>query len=95
VPRRAARVDNNQSDIVEALRKIPGVTVETGHHDILVGYKNRTWWFEIKNQDCVSPKTARVRASEFTKSENYRLEHFTGQYDVVWDVYQILEIIGL
>ena len=93
--RRAAKVDSNQGDIVDALRDIPGVTVEVGHDDILVGYKRRTWWFEIKNQDCVSAKTARIRASEYTKSEKHRLNNWKGQYDVVWDVYQILEIIGL
>ena len=46
--RRAAKIDRNQGDIVSALRKIPGISVETGHDDILVGYKGRTWWFEVK-----------------------------------------------
>ena len=54
-----------------------------------------TWWFEVKAQECVSPRTARVRASSMTKSEKHRLNNWKGQYDVVWDVYQILEIIGL
>jgi len=93
--RRHSKPDRNQGDIVSALRKIPGISVETGHDDILVGYKGRTWWFEVKAQEVVSPRTARVRASEFTKSERHRLSNWKGQYDVVWDVYQILEIIGL
>jgi len=93
--RRAAKVDRNQAEIVKALRKIPGISVETGHDDILVGYKGRTWWFEVKAQECVSPRTARVRASSMTKSEKLRLENWKGQYDVVWDIYQILERIGI
>ena len=93
--RRHSKPDRNQGDIVSALRKIPGISVETGHDDILVGYKGRSWWFEVKAQECVSPRTARVRASSMTKSEKHRLNNWKGQYDVVWDVYQILEIIGL
>jgi len=32
--------DTNEKDIVSALRKIPGVTVETGHDDIIYRYNN-------------------------------------------------------
>jgi len=34
----ARRVDSNQAEIVEALRKLEGFGVEVGHDDILVGY---------------------------------------------------------
>ena len=88
-------MDRNQAEIVKALRQIPGVSVETGHDDLLVGYKGRTWWFEVKAQEVVSAKTARIRASEMTKSEKHRLANWKGQYSVVWDIYQILEIIGI
>lgn len=47
--RRAARVDDNQTQVVAALRKLPGVTVELGHDDFLVGYQGRTFWVELKN----------------------------------------------
>jgi hypothetical protein len=46
--RRAAKVDGNQGQIVKALRAIPGVTVATRHDDILVGYRGRTYWYELK-----------------------------------------------
>lgn len=49
--RRAAKVDANQPAIVKALRAIPGVEVQTGHDDILVGYQGVTRWYEIKNRD--------------------------------------------
>lgn len=35
--RYAASVDKNQPEIVKALRKIPGVTVQVGMDDILIG----------------------------------------------------------
>jgi len=61
----------------------------------LVGYAGISYWFEVKANEVISAKTARVRASSLTKSERHRLKNWKGQYDVVWDVYQILEIIGI
>lgn len=55
--RRAAKVDANQPEVVEGLRKIPGVSVEVlsrvgeGVPDILVGYAGFNFLFEIKNPD--------------------------------------------
>ena len=39
--RYAARVDENQTGIVEKLRQIPGMSVETGHDDLLSGNANK------------------------------------------------------
>ena len=53
--RRAARVDDNQAEIVAALRQIPGVTVKSlaavgdGFPDICVGYRTVNHFFEIKD----------------------------------------------
>ena len=47
--RRAAKVDDNQAEIVARLRALEGVTVELGHDDFLVGYQGRTFWIELKN----------------------------------------------
>ncbi|KKK84038.1 hypothetical protein LCGC14_2787400, partial [marine sediment metagenome] len=55
------KIDSNQREIVKSLRKIPGITVELNHHDFLLGYKGKTYWFEIKNSDCVSPKTGEIQ----------------------------------
>jgi hypothetical protein len=93
--RRAAKIDDNQPDIVKALRKIPGVTVEVGHDDILVGYKGRTYWFEVKHPDAISKRTGTVKNSEITKSERGRLDNFTGHYSVIWDVCHILKELGI
>ena len=91
--RRAAKVDDNQSGIVKALRQIPGMTVEVGHDDILVGYKGRTYWFEIKRPEAVSKITGGIKPSEITVSELNRLCNWTGHYQVVWNIDQILNEI--
>ena len=93
--RRAAKIDKNQNEIVQALRQIPGVSVEVGHDDILVGHKGKTFWFEIKAQDAISKKTGFPLDSELTESEIRRLKFYNGHYSIVWDVAQILEQIGI
>ena len=93
--RRAARVDSNQKEIVKTLRSIPGVKVEPGHDDILVGYRGVTYWFEIKSLDAISPKTGDVRRSEITDSEWKRLHEFTGHYQIIWTVEQALKTLDL
>lgn len=88
--RRAAKVDENQSAIVKALRQIPGVTVETGHDDILVGYRGKNYWFELKRPEAVSKRVGEVLASQITESERRRWEEWTGHYRIVWNIDQIL-----
>lgn len=52
--RRAARVDANQSDVIEALRAI-GASVQPLHMvgqgcpDLLVGHRDRNWLIEVKD----------------------------------------------
>ena len=89
--RRADKVDANQGEIVDALRRIPGLSVETGKDDILIGYKGRTYWYEIKTPDTVSPRTGQVRPSEITDAERKLLETWPGHYRIVWTVEQILD----
>ena len=88
--RRAAKIDDNQRGIVKALRQIPGVTVEVGHDDILVGFKGRTFWFEVKRPECVSKRVQEILTSQITESERKRLEEWSGHYKIVWDLDQIL-----
>lgn len=82
--RKAARVDGNQGEIVKALQKIPGVSVATGHDDILVGFRGHTYWFEIK----VPEKRKRLQPAQTRLKERW-----TGQYDVVWETEHILNRI--
>lgn len=81
--RRAKKIDANQPGIVKALRAIPGVTVELDHDDMLVGYKGRTYWYELKDG---KPTESKI------KPDQYRIwETFTGHYKIVWTLDQILE----
>lgn len=83
--RQAARIDANQPEIVDTLRKIPGVKVELSHDDILVGYKGKTYWFEIK----VSEK-AKKKDSQLELEQNW-----PGHYKIVWDIEQIFNELGI
>lgn len=55
--RRAARIDANQREIVAALRKVPECSVRSlasshdGIPDLLVGYRNLNFLFEVKGKD--------------------------------------------
>ena len=92
--RYAARVDANQTTITDELKQIPGVTVIKGMDDILVGYKGKTYWFEIKNPDTVG-RDRQVRPSAIKDSQKELLKSYTGHYSIVWDIDQILKEIGV
>ena len=93
--RRAARVDDNQSDIVEALRSIPGVTVELGHDDIFVGYKGVNYWFEVKRADLISKKTGALIPSAKKQSQKRLEKEWRGHYKIVTSLDEILGDIGI
>ena len=95
--RRAKKVDANQPDIVNALNGIPGVTVETDRDDIIVGYKGKNFWFEIKSPDEItkSGKTRRNKSSGTQERQEKKLETWTGHYSIVWELDQILLEIGV
>ena len=79
------RIDPNQGPIVKSLRQIPGVTAEIGHDDILVGYRGRTFWFEVKRDDKAPSQPGQQRLERA----------WQGHYRVVWKIEQILEDIGI
>lgn len=89
--RRAARVDTNQNSIVKALNDIPGVSVQIGHDDILVGHKGLTYWYEIKSDTAVSRKTGTILESRKKKSQIKLENTFTGHYRIVSSLDEILE----
>lgn len=91
--RRAAKIDENQPSIVEDLRKA-GCTVETAKDDILVGYKGRTLWVEIKTMDTWK-KSGCLKAGTFKDSQVVLLKTWTGDYMVAWTSEQILRELGI
>ena len=94
-PRFAKRTDANQAEIVAQLRSIPGVTVEVGHDDILVGRNKITYWIELKNPETVSKTKKSVRDSAIKKSQKKIRAEYTGHYAICWTLEQILQEIGI
>ena len=91
--RQAAKIDANQPEIVKSLRTIPGCTVETNHDDILVGYKGRTLWYEIKTPDCVSRKTGKVLDTAKKDSQIKLEQEWRGHYKIISCIDEILSDI--
>ncbi len=71
--RTAARTDANQTQVVKALRQIPGVSVSTGHDDLLVGYRGVTLWVEVKRAECYDRKTGALK-ERFKKPSQVALD---------------------
>lgn len=91
--RRKDRVDANQQSIVKDLRKIPGVTVEVGHEDVLVGYQGRTYWYEIKDPAKTLKADGQWKKGAIKDDQRRLLSTFTGHYRVVCTTEEILEDI--
>jgi len=86
----AARADNNQSDIVKQLRRVPGISVLVIHTlknccDIIVGYKGKNYMFEIKS----------TNKAKLTEGESKFQGIWAGQVNVVCKVEEILIILGI
>lgn len=92
--RRAAKIDENQPEIVKGL-SIPGVSVQVGHDDILVGYRGKTYWFEIKTEGCKSKKTKKILDSKKKDSQITLEKTWTGHYKIVTTIEEILREIGI
>lgn len=89
--RRAANVDGNQASIVAALRAIPGVTVITGHDDILVGHGGRTYWYEIKSRRALRKDGSLGLRDRTTAARQIALEaRWRGHYRIVSTVEEII-----
>ena len=89
--RRAAKVDNNQKQIMDALRWVPGITVQPGHDDLLVGYKGKTYWFELKSERAVSKRTGIVREKSKKESQIKLESTWKGHYKIISTLDEILK----
>ena len=93
---RRYKADANEKTIVNALRAVPGVRVETGHDDILVGFKNRTYWFEIKNPNEVDKNgNPYAKKSKTAKKQKELAENWPGHYEICSSLDDILKSIGV
>lgn len=88
------KIDANQPEIVKSLRNL-GVSVELDKDDILCGWMGKTYWFEIKNPDCVSRKTGKILDSA-KKDHQIELENdWEGHYKIVSSIDEILNSMGI
>lgn len=89
--RRAARVDDNQSDIVDALRDVPGCWVEIIGRpvDLLVGFQGINYLMEVKDGS-KSPSRRKL-----TPAQKTFWEKWTGQKAKVETPEEALAIIGV
>lgn len=89
-PRRAAKSDANQQQIMDELRQL-GVSVRSIHRhgegipDILCGWHGRTYIFEIK---------APSKRDDLTPAERAFQEHWRGQCDVITTTQEAWDIIS-
>lgn len=93
--RYAAKIDKNQPDIVKALRKINGVTVQLAMDDILIGYKGTNYWIELKEPETISKKTGKINESAIKDSQKKLRIEWKGQYSIVTSLNEILIIMGI
>ena len=87
--RRKAKVDSNQVQIVEYLRKL-GFSVQPGHDDILVGRAGKTYWFELKSPSCRSKRTGEILDSKKKESQIKLEQEWKGHYKLVTSLDEIL-----
>lgn len=92
-PRRSLRIDDNQKEIVKKLSMTQGVSVALNHDDILVGYKGKNYWFEIKNPVRCRDKNGMLKKDALKKSQIDILRTWKGQYHVVFSYDEIMEIL--
>jgi hypothetical protein len=82
---RKSSVDKNEIDIVNELKKVPGLTVEREKDDLFVGYKGVNYWYECK----VSPKS-KVKETQYKLAKEWQ-----GHYRFCFSAQDILQDIGI
>lgn len=92
--RYSARTDDNQKDIVEALRKM-GFSVYVDVDDIFVGHKGFNFWYEIKDPKHVSKKTGLINESAKKEDQKKLEKEWKGHYKIVSSLDEILEDINI
>lgn len=96
--RRAARADANQPEIVEALRKVGAkvahLHVAPGLLDLLVGFRGRLYWVEVKDGR-KKPSDRELTPAEKTVFKEWREFVEVGAIAKVESVDDAMRVIGL
>ena len=91
--RQAARIDENQNQIVSVLRAY-GFSVQVGMDDLLVGFNGRSYWFEIKDPSKTKKKNGDYKAGAVKPSQQKLLDAWKGHYSICCSAEEILEEIN-
>ena len=98
--RRAARIDANQPEIVDGLRKA-GATVQTlatvgdGCPDLLIGYRGKNYAAEVKDPNREGKKYREHETARVLTEDQHKWHFFwQGQVSVIWTIDEALELIG-
>jgi len=86
MPRYKLRTDNNQAEIVRQLNQIPGVQCDVIGKpvDLVIGYRGRNFFVEIKRPDKINQPSA------YTKAQREWIKNWPGQvrvassFDEIW-----------
>ncbi len=93
-PRFKQRTDTGQASVVATLRKL-GITVETGHDDMLCGRNGITLWVEWKSDRATSKRTGKVLESGIKPSQKKIRETFSGAYLITNRIQDITDFFGI
>lgn len=86
--RRAARVDNNQHELVQALRKIGAKVYHIRKPlDLLVGYRGKNILVEVKRPE------KKGHADEFTKEEKDFIDGWSGQVAICYTIEEAISVV--
>lgn len=86
--RRAARTDDNQHELVEALKKIGAKCYFIGKPvDLLVGFRGRNLLLEVKRQD------KRGQESAITKEQRDFIETWPGDVQIVHSIDEAINAV--
>ena len=91
--RQAARIDDNQSEIIKQVKAM-GATVQTGMDDVLVGFRGRTYWFEVKNPARVFKKDGTFKKGAIKDSQIKLAAEWKGHYQIVSNIDEIIKAIS-
>lgn len=90
LPKYAARRDKNETDIVKALRDVPGLSVvplsAKDVPDLLIGYQDKNFLIELKNKKGLN---------KLQEGQAEFLENWKGQVAVAHSLEDILDILGI
>lgn len=93
--RKYGKVDGNQKEIVDQLRQIPGVSVESissmgnGLPDLMIGFKARTYLIELKDGSKL-PSQKRL-----TEDEQEFFDNWTGHVAKCESIEEILKVLNI